>query len=170
MAQIARNKREQGAALIVTVMLLVLMGLIGIAAMETVTQDRKVAGFQTQSKMALYAAEAGLSDAKERLTTDPNAYDKTAVVPFPACAAAINYGDPAIYGALPYTAQPSYCADPNIGVNPAIQYVGSQPVSINMDQSLPREVYWLYRIRVQGQASGQNTARLDTVAGAFRLE
>ncbi|MGI9539544.1 MAG: pilus assembly PilX family protein, partial [Miltoncostaeaceae bacterium] len=98
MERTRQNKHEQGAALIVTVMLLVLMGLIGIAAMETVTQDRKVAGFQTQSKMALYAAEAGLSDAKERLTTDPNAYDKTAVVPFPACAAAVNYGDPAIYG------------------------------------------------------------------------
>lgn len=167
----APNKKgEAGAALIVTVMLLVLMGLIGIAAMETVTQDRKVAGFQTQSKMALYAAEAGLSDAKERLTSDPNAYDKTAVVVFPNCGAAINYGDPAIYGALPYTAQPSYCSDPNIGANPAIQYVGSQPVSINMDQSLPQEVYWLYRVRVQGQGSGAHTARLDTVAGAFRLE
>jgi hypothetical protein len=164
------TKREGGAALIVTVMLLVLMGMIGISAMETVTQDRRVAGFQTQSKMALYAAEAGLSDAKERLTTDPNAYDKTAVVPFPNCAASINYGDLAIYGALPYTAQPSYCGDPTIGANPSIQYVGSQPVSINMDQSLPREVYWLYRIRVQGQGSGAHTARLDTVAGAFRLE
>ncbi len=164
------TKSEAGAALIVTMLLLVLMGLIGIAAMDTVAQDRKVAGFQTQSKMALYAAEAGLSDAKERLTTDPNAYDKTAVVPFPNCVGATNFGDPAIYGALPYTAQPSYCGDPTIGVNPSIQYVGSQPVSINMDQSLPREVYWLYRIRVQGQGSGAHTARLDTVAGAFRLE
>ena len=63
------TKSEAGAALIVTMLLLVLMGLIGIAAMDTVAQDRKVAGFQTQSKMALYAAEAGLSDAKERLTT-----------------------------------------------------------------------------------------------------
>ena len=170
MSRIEGRKAESGAALIMTIVLLVLMGLIGLAAMETVTRDRQVAGFQTQSRMALYAAEAGLSDAKERLTTDPNAYDQTAVIPFPNCVAPIPISDAPTYAA-PYLGQPSYCGDPTIGATPPIQYVGTQQVSINMDQTLPQEVYWLFRIRVQGQgaAIGQ-VERLDTVAGAFRLE
>lgn len=164
------SKRENGAALIVTVMLLVLMGLIGIAAMETVTQDRRVAGFQTQSKMALYAAEAALSDAKERMTTNPNAYTPGGLIPFPACAGATLFGDPVVYTNAPYLGQPSYCADPNIGLNPPIQWLASMPVSISVTQDEPKEVYWLYRIRVQGQGPAGQTARVDTVAGAFRLE
>ena len=58
------TKREGGAALIVTVMLLVLMGMIGIAAMETVTQDRRVAGFQTQTSETNSAVDAGCSVAE----------------------------------------------------------------------------------------------------------
>ena len=36
---------EQGSALFVAVMLMVLMGLIGFAALDTVTKDQQVAGF-----------------------------------------------------------------------------------------------------------------------------
>ena len=43
----ARNeRREEGLALFVTVLMLVLMGGIALAALDTVTRDRQVAGLQ----------------------------------------------------------------------------------------------------------------------------
>lgn len=166
------KRSEEGVALIVTMVLMVLMGLIGIAAMETVTRDRQVAGFQSQSKMALYAAEAALGDAKTRLSTDPNAYDDTATVAFPNCGAALNLGQAVDYAA-PFWGggQPTYCGDATV-VAPStpIMLVGKMNVSISADPELPKEVYWLYRIRVQGQGGAGQVERVDTVAGAFRLE
>ena len=54
------RKREQGAALLVAVLLLALMGIVGLASMETVTRDRQVAGYQSRAQTALYAAEGGI--------------------------------------------------------------------------------------------------------------
>jgi len=42
-------------------MMLVLMGLIGIAALDTMTKDRQVAGFQNRARLAFYAADAGVA-------------------------------------------------------------------------------------------------------------
>ncbi len=170
--RIEAKRSEAGVALIVTMILMVLMGLIGIAAMETVTRDRQVAGFQSQNKMALYAAEAAVGDAKTRLSTDPNAYDETAVVAFPNCGAALNLGLAADYAApLWGGGQPSYCGDNTLAApDTPIMLVGKMDVSISADSEAPREVYWLYRIRVQGQGGGGQVQRVDTVAGAFRLE
>jgi hypothetical protein len=57
------RKREAGAALLVAVLLLAMLGVVGLASMETVTRDRQVAGFQNRGRAALYAAEAGVSHA-----------------------------------------------------------------------------------------------------------
>jgi hypothetical protein len=42
-------------------LLLALMGAIGLASLNTVMRDRQVAGFQSQSQTALYAADAGIA-------------------------------------------------------------------------------------------------------------
>ena len=57
------RKRESGAALLVAVLLLAMLGVIGLASMETVTRDRQVAGFQNRARVALYAADAGVANA-----------------------------------------------------------------------------------------------------------
>ena len=57
------RKRESGAALLVAVLLLAMLGVIGLASMETVTRDRQVAGFQNRARVALYAADAGVAHA-----------------------------------------------------------------------------------------------------------
>jgi len=64
-----RAKGEGGSALLVTVMLLMMLGLIGLAALNTTTRDQQVAGFQNRKRMALYAADAGIAEALERITT-----------------------------------------------------------------------------------------------------
>jgi Tfp pilus assembly protein PilX len=57
------TKREGGAALLVTVLLLALMDVIGLASLDTVMRDRQMTGFQNQAQTALYAADAGVADA-----------------------------------------------------------------------------------------------------------
>ena len=55
------RRYEDGAALLVAVLILALMGIIGLSSMETVTRDRQVAGYQSRAQTALYAAEAGVA-------------------------------------------------------------------------------------------------------------
>ncbi len=62
-------RREGGSALFVAMMLLILLGLVGFAALETVTRDQQVAGFQNHKRVAFYAAEAGLVAAVQSLET-----------------------------------------------------------------------------------------------------
>lgn len=100
-------KREQGAAMFIAVLLLILMGALGLIALDTATEDRRIAGFQNRSASAFAAAEAGVAHAaelaKQNITNVPTQ----------------NLSDATVYdreGALP-----SYRADPNplpVGVNP----------------------------------------------------
>ena len=64
-----RGHREGGAALLITMMMLVLMGMIGLASLDTVLRDRQVAGHTSQSRQALYAAEAGVAQGLEMVHT-----------------------------------------------------------------------------------------------------
>ena len=57
------SKREEGAALLVSMMLLAMMAMIGLGSLDTVMRDRQVAGFQSRSRTALYAAEGGVAMA-----------------------------------------------------------------------------------------------------------
>ncbi|MFP6641339.1 MAG: pilus assembly PilX N-terminal domain-containing protein [Myxococcota bacterium] len=54
-------RRQRGAALLVAVMMLTIMGLIGLGSMELATRDRQVAGFMARVRSALYAADAGVA-------------------------------------------------------------------------------------------------------------
>jgi hypothetical protein len=65
----ARGHREGGTALLVAMMMLVLMGMIGLASLDTVMRDRQVAGHTSQSRQALYAAEAGIAQGLQIVRT-----------------------------------------------------------------------------------------------------
>ncbi|MDJ0853515.1 MAG: pilus assembly PilX N-terminal domain-containing protein [Myxococcota bacterium] len=64
------RRHERGAALLVAVLFLALMGVIGLASMETVTRDRQVAGYQSRAQTSLYAAEAGVNFALALIRRD----------------------------------------------------------------------------------------------------
>jgi hypothetical protein len=64
------RKREAGAALLVSMLLLAMMAMIGLASFDTVMRDSQVAGFQSRSRVALYAAEAGLATALALIRQD----------------------------------------------------------------------------------------------------
>ena len=57
--QVRERRRQGGAAMFVAVLMLVLMGWLGLAAMDTASRDQQLAGFRNRSRSAFYAAEAG---------------------------------------------------------------------------------------------------------------
>ena len=153
------ERREGGSALIVTVLLLVLLGIVGLAALETVTRDQQVAGFQNRSRLAFYAAEAGIADAKNRLR---DVWTTEDTVAFPNQATAVQLGDAVTF---PH-GQPSYYADPAAAAGIEYMNAGAPSVGGGHDQRLggSTRVNTLWRIRVEGSAPGGTTSRLEVVA------
>jgi hypothetical protein len=152
-------RREGGSALIVTVLLLVLLGIVGLAALDTVARDQQVAGFQNRSRLAFYAAEAGVADAKNRLRDVWSTQDTVA---FPGQATPVEMGDTAMF---PY-GRPSYYADPSAPAG--IQYMNADAPSSSSGHKAnlggSQRVNTLWRIRVEGSAPGGTTTRLEVVA------
>ncbi len=60
-------KEEQGAVLMVAMVMLVILTSIGMAAIQTSVFEMRIADAETRKQAAFYAAEAGLSRAKSRL-------------------------------------------------------------------------------------------------------
>jgi Tfp pilus assembly protein PilX len=148
------NRLEQGSALLIAVLMLVLMGLIGIAALDAVTRDGQVAGYLNRKKVAFFAAEAGVAEALETLNNNltPTVGQTT-------------LSDTALY---PY-GRPSYRLDPtvtdpidNIGFGAA----SGMNLSIGQGGAPGFQVsYW--RVNVQGDAPGGTVARIEIESGAL---
>jgi hypothetical protein len=145
---------ERGSALLLSTLLLLLLGLFGLAALGTVTKDQQVAGFQKRKKLAFYAAEAGVAKALETLTTA-----------FAPSVPTTNVGDTSIF---PH-GQPSYRPD-STAADP-IEPLGNGAfpgMSMNLGQGgTPTYMLSYWRIRVEGRAPGGSVARIETVSGAL---
>ncbi|MCZ6782492.1 MAG: hypothetical protein O7G30_04195 [Proteobacteria bacterium] len=152
------QRREEGAALLIAMLLLVMMGMLGLAALDTVTLDQQVAAFQNQKRLAFYAAEAGVTEALATLeTTGTPVVQPTSL------------GDAATY---PY-GQPSYQRDPTGGVADAIKPLdgGGTMEGMNLQTvgdggSKYQLQFW--RIRVLGQGPFGASSRIEVGAAAFR--
>ena len=154
MRRYRRHDGECGSALLVSTLLLLLLGLFGLAALGTVTKDQQVAGFQKRKKLSFYAAEAGVAKALETLTTS-----LTPTVP------TTNVGDSSLF---PH-GQPSYQED-STAADP-IEPLGNGAfpgMSINLGQGgTPTYMLSYWRIRIEGRAPGGSVARIETVSGAL---
>ena len=175
------RRHESGAALLVSVLLLALMGVIGLSSMETVMRDRQIAGFQKRAQTALYAAEAGvamalgmirrdspgLADGGEGALLDynPNASDPPL---FPESDAPQNLGSD-----FPAPGSPSFymdpdAADPNDGAaDPqAIRYMGKGDICpgwvMSSDEASIEWAEALWDIRVQGQNPGGTVVSIQS--------
>jgi hypothetical protein len=89
------SRRERGSALFVAVMMLVLMGFLGLAALERVGSDEQIAGYQNRSRTAFYAAQAGVAEA--RTTVKDSATLTSRSRPFHTQAVPATIGDVALY-------------------------------------------------------------------------
>ena len=150
----SRPQREGGFALLVTVLLLLLLALLGFAALDAVSKDQQVAGFQNRRAIAFFAAEAGVAKAMETLTTAGAPSVPTTTL-----------GDSTIF---PY-GQPSFRLDPTVADPIDGLGLASYPgMSLNIGQggtSTYQVNYW--RVRVQGDGPGGTVARLDLVSGVL---
>jgi len=64
-----RRRHEEGAALLVAMLMLVLMGMIGLSSLDTVMRERQVAGYTSKARQALYAADAGIASGLDLVRT-----------------------------------------------------------------------------------------------------
>ncbi len=157
------KRQESGAALLIAMLMLVMMGMIGLASLKAVNFDQQISGFQNQARAALYAGEAGLANARNILFTTDLPEGVANLVSFHPVLPATNLGDAALY---PY-GLPSFSADSAV-VNP-IDWIGSGGtcddwvMSIEMSGSasnaLWRESLW--DMRVAGQTASGALSRLQ---------
>lgn len=147
------RRREEGAALLVAVMMLVLMGMIGLAALDTVTQDRQIAGFQSRARAAFYAAEAGVGTSKNLVRTA----GERNVVPV---LATTSLGDTAAY---PH-GRPSFTGDPDF-VNPVRYVRDGAPWAQGGDLRVGKQklVNTLWQANVRGDTPDGAMARLEAM-------
>jgi len=145
---------QGGTAMVIAMLMLLLMGLIGFAALATVTRDVQVAGAQYQRKSALYAAEAGIAKTLETLRTTG-----TATVP------ATNLGDGGVY---PY-GQPAYALD-TLEPDPveSLGLGGFPGMNLQLGQDgTPMFQMQMFRVRVQGTGPAGSLSRLEIVSGVL---
>jgi hypothetical protein len=156
------SRRDVGSALFVAVMMLVLMGALGLAAMETMTRDRQVAGFQNRARSAFFAAEGGGAQGRSAVRTVGSRNDLPAL-------AATDLGDAALYDREAQL--PRFFGDAAFA-NP-IRYVRDGGVAAGMNLgSKTKFVNTMWQINVVGQspnaagvlgAGRASTARLEIV-------
>jgi hypothetical protein len=155
-------RRETGSALIITVLILLLLGVIGLNALDTVTRDQQVAGFQNSASVALYAAEAGVSEAKSLVAT---ALDTTATFVFPDLATPGLLADTTLYP----NGQPEYYGDPNVAkaiepLNATLSTPGAGGTNMRVGAGANFGKSALWRIRVEGQSPGGSKSKIEVVA------
>jgi hypothetical protein len=173
-------RRESGAALLVAVLLLAMLGVIGLASMETVTRDRQVAGFQNRARASLYAAEAGVAHATGIIR-------KNAQSLAPGGEGALKAYKPSFPGKglipaqelgadFPAPGSPSYAMDPEakdpnnlLLAAEAIRYIGRGDLCPNWVMSLNGGITWaeaLWDVRVVGMAPGGGNVAIQATAAS----
>lgn len=152
----SRSRREGGVVLLVAILILALMGVVGLASLDTVMRDRQAAGHHGLSQNALYAADAGVSESLEVLRSEVLAAAVTpgdcltSPVPEATLSNGASYGpdDTAASSDICMTATAEDCVE-----------LGS---SAEIGTTLFRYTVW--NIRTQGTAPGGATARIQATA------
>jgi hypothetical protein len=148
------QKREAGIALLASVLLLLMLASIGLAALNVVERDQQVAGYLNRKAIALHAADAAIARALDTMATTgtPNVPPTT-------------MGDSTLY---PY-GQPSYRTDTTSAApieKTGKGTLGGHTLNIGSNGGAQFEVqYW--KIRVQGEAPGGSIARVEVLTGAL---
>ena len=70
--KIRNRKSEQGFALALALMMLVVMSIMGASLMQVVSNDHKSNGLKDNSQQAFYAAETGIREAKRWMLAQSN--------------------------------------------------------------------------------------------------
>ncbi len=144
------RRHERGAALLIAMVLMALMGIIGFASLDTVMRDRQMSGNHSLSQSALYAADAGIAAALEVVRTE-------------VVTAALAPGD-CLTGSIPTVTLPngsSYRPDPT--APPTICMLASaepcSQIDASIEQGQPVFLNTVWNLRAEGRAPGGAAAR-----------
>jgi len=146
------RRRQQGSALLVVMLVMVMMGLIGFAALEAVTRDQRVAGFTKRKKIAFFAAEAGVSAALYALRTTEQPDFAPATI-----------GDSSWFT----HGLPTYELDTSGGASSTNLGVGALP-GMNMQigqNNAPKFTIRYWEVNVKGEAFGGTVSRIAFASG-----
>lgn len=139
--------------MIAAMMILALVATLAISAMETTTRDQQAAGIQMRSKVALLAAEAGLSISLSSMVGGATPDLPPATI--------------GVVGDYPM-GQPSYQLEPSVPT--PIENLGARPapgMSLNVNGSGPKFQIQLWKLHVQGREPRGMTARVEAAAGSL---
>ncbi len=75
------RSRQSGAILVVSLLLLLVMTLLGLAAMQTTGMEERMAGNTRNINLAFQGAEAGLRDAEDRIRVMVTRPDSCSALP-----------------------------------------------------------------------------------------
>jgi hypothetical protein len=154
-----RREREAGVVMFVTVLLLALMGMMGLAALQTASSDREAAGYYNRESASFYAAEAGAAHGRALVRT---VSERGALPPFPSESAPRTIGDAALYdveGALPrYYGDPAF-PNPIRYERDAGVYAGGG----NLQLRGQKFTQTLWQINVVGRGADGSSTRLEVM-------
>jgi Tfp pilus assembly protein PilX len=134
--------------------IMIALGLMGVATLASVMDDQQVSGFQNRGRVAFHAAEAGLAATTANI-------DGVGVPTVPSAS----LGDATIY---PH-GQPAYGPDPT--VTPAVEDLGAtgaDGMNLRIGGGGPRYQVQFWKINVQGTAPGGSMRRIEVATGVLR--
>lgn len=150
------RKREGGAALLISMLVLVLVSALAISSLETVMRDQQISSVQARKRLALQAAEAGVAAAQGQVSSG---------VTIPAINLT-SLGDTAMYP----LGRPTY--GPDTSGEPPVENLGAQAASgmnLRIDgNGAPKFQVQLWRIRVEGTEPGGILSRIETSVSSFK--
>lgn len=148
------RRREHGAALIVTMIVMIALAFLGMSTLASVMSDQQISGFQTRSRLAFHAAEAGLATVMANLNGAGT----------PVINAA-SLGDTSLYP----NGQPGYGPDTTVP-NPIedLGAVGASGMNLRIGNGGPRYQVQYWKMNVQGTAPGGSVSRVEVAAGVLR--
>jgi hypothetical protein len=159
------RRRESGSALIITVLVMLLLGAIGISALDTVMRDQQVAGYQNRASTAFYAAEAGVAVAKDLVRR--NVLSGNENLSFVDETSPTLIGDYSLY---PH-GQPQYYGSPAPGsgeapvqsLDKSLKVAGAGGSDMRQGMGPRWNNFALWKIRVAGQTPDGAVARIEVV-------
>lgn len=163
----SQRKREAGAALLLAVLLVVLIGMIGIFAMQTASMNSQLSGNQIRKASSVYAADAAVSHAMSMIRGLGSAgASALAVNPTTGCITNSKnnvkpkdgkFGDSASYVA---GLQPTY------GLDSDVCYIGDTPEPCESEMSMEvgsvplRRALWV--INATGTTAGMEPGGIQS--------
>ena len=157
------RRRESGSALIITVLVMLLLGAIGISALDTVMRDQQVAGYQNRSSTAFYAAEAGVAQAKDLVRR--NVLSGTEKLTFADYATPVAIGDTSLYpeGQPVYYGSPKSGEDPVESMDESLEVAGAAGSDMRQGMGPRWNNFALWKIRVAGQTPDGAVSKIEVV-------